>query len=120
MTLDGDSGHPVSERVRLAGLAAQAIAATDGITPTRGPAGRWQTTSESGSVDGVLAVEDGRGCIELDLHLAARWPPAMPLQLIAEQLRGRVRRSAAVIGMTQRLGAVSVAFDDVLAEASSS
>ncbi len=119
MIRDGDSGHPVSERVRLADLAAQAIAVTDGVTATCGPAGRWQTTSPAGTVAGVLAVEDGRGRVELDLHLAARWPPSMPLQQIAEQLRARLRRSAAITGMSDRLGDVSVSFDDVLAETAS-
>ncbi len=116
MTRDPDSGQPVSGRVRLAELAAHVIAATDGITATRGPAGRWQTASPSGTIAGVLAVEDGGGRVELDLHLAARWPPSMPLQEIAAQLRGHLRRSAAIAGMSDRLGDVSVAFDDVLTQ----
>jgi len=117
MTRDGDSGPAVSERAMLAVLAAQAIAVTDGVTATSGPAERWQTTSAAGTVAGVLAVADGRGRVELELHLAARWPPSMPLRQIAEQLRERVRRSAAIAGMSDRLGDVSVAFDDVLTEA---
>jgi|GEM_PF-4542863 len=116
MSRDTDHGQPVSGRVRLADIAAQAIAVTDGVSATSGPAGRWQTTGSGQTVAGVLAVEDGRGRVELDLHLAARWPPQMPLAKIAEQLRGRVRRSASVAGMSDRLGAVSVAFDDVQTE----
>lgn len=109
-------GHPVAAtaRVRLAVLAGQAIAVTDGVTATSGPAGRWQTTSPAGTVAGVLAVEDGRGRVELELHVAARWPTVMPLEQLAEHLRARVRRSAGIAGMDERLGAVAVAFDDVI------
>ncbi len=120
MTRDADSGHPVSGRVSLADLAAQAIAVTDQVTATSGPARRWQTVGSGQTVAGVLAVEDGRGRVELELHLAARWPPSMPLAQIAEQLRGRVRRSAAVAGMSDRLGAVSVTFDDMLTDVAGS
>jgi len=119
MNRGGHSGHPMSGRVSLADLAAQVIAVTDGVTATSGPSGRWQTAGGARIIPGVLAVEDSRGRVELDLHLAARWPPSMPLQQVADQLRGRVRRSAADAGLSDRLGAVSVAFDDVLAEAPS-
>jgi hypothetical protein len=36
------------------------------------------------------------------------------LEELAEELRARLRRAAAIAGMGERLGAVSVAFDDVL------
>jgi hypothetical protein len=113
-----DLAAPVSGRAGLADLAGRAIAATAGITATSGPAGRWQTAGPTRPIAGVVAVEDGRGRVELELHLAAAWPPAMSLQQLAEQLRERLRRSAEAAGMDDRLGAVSIAFHDVLTEAS--
>jgi hypothetical protein len=43
----------------------------------------------------------------------------MSLQQLGEQLRERLRRSAAAAGMEDRLGAVLIAFHDVLTEPSS-
>jgi hypothetical protein len=116
VTSDSDTGPPVSGRVGLARLAAQAIALTAGVTATAGPAGRWRTVGSGQTIPGVLAVEDGRGHVEIELHLVARWPPQMPLERLGEQVRGRLRRSAAIAGIGAQLGAVSVAFDDVVAE----
>jgi hypothetical protein len=99
--------------VVLAHLAGQAIDRTPGITATTGPAGRWQTTGSQHTIPGVLAVEDGRGRVDIEVHLVVRWPPSMALETLGEQFRGRLRRSAATAGMGERLGAVSVAFDDV-------
>lgn len=109
----------VSGRVGLARLAGQVIARTDGITATTGPAGRWQTVGHQQTVPGVLAVQDHQGRVDIELHLVAHWPPQMPLAQLAEQLRGRLRRSAGIAGMSELLGAVSVAFDDMLTETES-
>ena len=114
MTSDGELD--VSARVGLARLAEAAIARTDGVTPTIGPAGRWQTVGSEQTIRGVLAVEDPRGRVHLDLHLAVRWPPQMPLERLGQQVRAHVRRAAGMAGMGARLGAVSVAFDDVLTD----
>lgn len=119
MTIDGNVEPLVTARLRLARLAEQAIALTDGVTATSGAAGRWRTVGSGHVVPGVLAIEDGRGRVELDVHLVARWPPLMPLERLGEQVRGRLRRSAAIADMGERLGAVSVAFDDVAPEAES-
>jgi hypothetical protein len=108
-----DSDLAVSGRVRLARLAGQAIARTDGVAPTTGPAGRWQTVGSQQSIAGVLAVEDVHGRVDLELHLVVRWPPQMPLEQLGALVRGRLRESAGAAGMQARLGAVSVAFDDV-------
>lgn len=116
MTLDAELAVPVSGRADLAGLAGRAIAATAGVAATSGPAGRWQTAGPAQPVAGVVAVEDGRGRVELELHLAAGWPPATPLQALADQLRARLRCAAEAAGMDDRLGAVSIAFHDVLTE----
>lgn len=119
MTTDSDAGPRESGRVGLARLAGQVIALTDGVTATSGAAGRWQTAGSGHVVPGVLAIEDGRGRVEIELHLVARWPPQMPLERLGEHVRGRLRRSAVIAGMDERLGAVSVAFDDVMPEAPS-
>lgn len=104
----------------MARLAGQAIAATDGVTATIGPAHRWLTIGCQHTVPGVLAVEDAHGRVDIDVHLLADWPPQMSLQQLAQQVRGRLRRSAGVAGLDERLGAVSVAFDDVLTDTHSS
>jgi hypothetical protein len=111
---------PVSERVGLARLAQDVIAATDGVTATAGPAGRWRTIASQEAIPGVLAAAGDDGRVDVEVHLVARWPPPMPLEQLAEQLRAHLRREAAGAGMDERLGAVSVAFDDVLVESESS
>lgn len=119
MTRDSDPALPLSGRVGLARLAGEVIAHTDGVTATSGPAGRWRTVGSQQTIPGVLAVEDARGRVDVELHLAARWPPQMPFEQLGEQLRGRLRRSAGMAGMGERLGAVSVCFDDVRSETQS-
>jgi hypothetical protein len=109
----------VTGRMALARLAAQAIAGTDGVTATTGPGGRWQTVASQQTIPGVLAFEDARGRVELELHVGARWPPQMPLVQLGQQLRERVRSSAGAAGMAERLGPVSIAFDDVFTEPTS-
>ena len=109
----------ISERVALARLASDVIGVTDGVTPTTGPSGRWQTTGSGQTVAGVLAVEDSQGRVDVELHLVAHWPPPTSLEEFGRQLRAQVRRAADDAGMGARLGAVSVAFDDVLVETES-
>ena len=116
MTSDSEPPLPLSGRVGLARLAAEVIAHTDGVTAISGPAGRWRTVGSQQTIPGVLAVEDAHGRVDVELHLAARWPPQIPFEQLGEQLRGRLRRSAGMAGLGARLGAVSVCFDDVLSE----
>jgi hypothetical protein len=111
---------PASERVGLAQLAREVIDLTDGVTATTGPAGRWQTIGAGQAIPGVLAAEDSQGRVDIEMHLVARWPPPMSLEQFGEQLRAHLHRSAGRAGMGERLGAVSVAFDDVLVETESS
>jgi hypothetical protein len=111
-----DSEPGVSARVGLARVAEAAIARIGGVTPTAGPAGRWQTVGSQQAIRGVLAVEDPEGRVHLELHLAVSWPPQMPLEQLGAQVRAHVRRSAAMAGTGARLGSVAVAFDDVLTE----
>ena len=65
----------------------------------------------------MLTATEGHG--KIVMHLVARWPPLVPLEQLGEQVRERLRHLAAMAGMGERLGAVSVAFDDVMAEAGS-
>jgi hypothetical protein len=107
---------PVSERVGLARLASDVIDSTPGVAATVGATGRWQTFGSRQTIPGVLAVDGGDGRVDIELHLLAHWPPLTALERIGEQLRAHLRRSAAAAGLGDRLGAVSVAFDDVLVE----
>jgi hypothetical protein len=116
VTTDATGGPPVSERMRLARLAEQAIARTPGVDATSGPAGRWRTSGAQQVVCGVVAAEDGRGRVEIELHLVARWPLETSLEQLAGQVRARLRRSADMAAMGERLGAVSAAFEDLLTE----
>jgi hypothetical protein len=102
--------------VALAHIAGQAIDRTPEVTATTGPAGRWKTIGSRETIPGVLAVEDGRGRVDIEVHLVVRWPPPMALEQLGEQFRGRLRRAAGTAGMGEQLGAVSVAFDDVQVE----
>jgi hypothetical protein len=117
VTSGSDADRPASRRVVLAQLAGQAIDRTPGVTVTTGPAGRWKTVGSQHTIPGVLAVEDGQGRVDIEVHLVVRWPPPMALETLGEQFRGRLRRAAATAGMGERLGAVSVAFDDVHVDA---
>jgi hypothetical protein len=110
----GDGDLSLSDRVCLARLAGQAIAVSDGVTATTGPAGRWLTIASAHSVAGVLAVEGADGRVDIEMHLLAHWPPQMSLQQLAQHVRERLRRSAGMAGLDERLGAVGVFFDDVL------
>jgi hypothetical protein len=106
----------MSGRVRLARLAGEAIAVTAGVTATTGCAGRWLTIGSQHTIAGVLAVENADGRVDIELHLLADWPPQMSLQRLGEQVRRRLRRSAVMAGLDERLGAVDVAFEDVLTD----
>jgi hypothetical protein len=109
----------VSERVALALVAGQAIAATPGVIATSGPGGRWRTAGSQQTVAGVVAAASAGGCIDVELHLVAHWPLETSFEELGEQVRARLRRAAAIAGVGERLGAVSVAFDDVLVDAES-
>jgi hypothetical protein len=117
VTTDANRAPRVSERVALALAAEQAIAGTPGVVATSGPGGRWRTVGSQQVVPGVVAAESGAGCIDVELHLAARWPLERSFEELGEQVRARLWRAAQIAGMAERLGAVAVAFDDVLTDA---
>ncbi|MBW3608101.1 MAG: hypothetical protein KY463_07055 [Actinobacteria bacterium] len=118
MARDGEP--PASERVQVARIAAEAIDRTEGVTATPHGGGRWQTSGGGQTISGVLASENARGRVDVELHLAAEWPPPASLDELGEQLRDRIRRSAERGGLGERLGAISVAFDDLLTPGESS
>jgi len=104
----------VSTRIRLAQLAEQVLGSTDAVTGTAGPMGRWVTDDGTRTIDGVTAAEDGMGQVEVELHLVALWPPE-PFERLDQDLRRRMRRSASLAGIGDRLGALQISFDDVRA-----
>ena len=120
VTTDVNRAPRVSERVALALVAGQAIAAAPGVTATSGPGGRWRTVGAQQTVPGVVAAESAEGRIDVELHLVAHWPLQGSFEDLAGQLRARLRGAAAIAGMGERLGAVSVAFDDVMTDGESS
>ncbi len=107
-----DAQRPVSDRIQLARLAEQAIALTERVTATAGADGRWTTTDGDRTITGVIAAEDGRGQVEVALHLVALWPPE-PFDHLGDELRQRMRRSARMTGLGDRLGALPITFHDV-------
>jgi hypothetical protein len=119
VTTEANRAPRVSERVALALVAGQAIAGTPGVIATSGPGGRWRTAGSQQTVPGVVAAESGGGRIDVELHLIARWPLERSFEQLGEQVRMRLRRAAEIAGMSERLGAVSVAFDDVMTDGES-
>lgn len=111
-----ESDRSASDRVQLARIAAETVDRIDGVTATAGPGDRWQTSGCGQTIAGVLAAEDAGGRIDVELHVAARWPPQSSLEQLGEELRDRLRGSAERSGLGDRLGAISVAFDDLLTQ----
>jgi hypothetical protein len=83
------------------------------IAPSAGADGRWQTSDGQHRLSGVLAIAVPGGCYELELHLAARWPPP-PLAKLAAAVRERVRADAHAAGLGDLLAQVQVHIDDVI------
>lgn len=111
--MERDVERAATERVRLARLAAEAVASTDGVTATAGPAGHWRTHDGGRAIPGVVATVVPEGRVEIALHVDALWPPE-PLEVLAGTLRDRLQRFAATAGLRDRLGPVEVAFHDLL------
>lgn len=121
MARDGElPERAASERVQVARIAAEAIDRTDGVAATPRGDRRWQTSGGGETISGVLAAESASGRVDVELHLAAHWPPPASLDELGEQLRDRIRRSAERGGLGERLGAISIAFDDLLTPGESS
>jgi|SRR5829696_6496821 len=105
---------PATERVRLARLAEEAVAATKGVAASVGRTGVWATPDGGRTIPGVVAIALPQGRVEIALHVDAIWPPP-PLTRVADTLRDRLVRSAQAAGLGDRLGPVAVSFHDVRA-----
>ena len=112
--MERDVHRTPTERVRLAHLAAEAVAVTGGVTATAGPAGLWRTQDGERAIPGVVAIALPEGRFEIALHLEALWPPE-PFEVVAGSVRDRLQRLARTAGLGDRLGPVEVAFHDVRA-----
>jgi hypothetical protein len=104
---------PVSDRVRVARVALAAALEVDGVAAAHVPAlGPPSTQSSGGRVEGVTAVAGEGGRYEVGLHLVAR---PVPLHPLGERVRRRVVGAVARAGLAERLGPVSVFFEDLAA-----
>ena len=71
------------------------------------------TASANLRVDGVVCVALPDGRYQVSIHLVAAMVPLPPL---ADAVRARVERDAALAGLADRLGRVDVAVEDVQAQ----
>lgn len=104
-----------SLRLRLAALVRAAALATPGVVGLdAGRTGFRMTASDGLRVDGVVcaALPDGR--YQASVHLVAAMVALRPL---ADAVRARVQRDAAIAGLGARLGPVDVAVENVHAPA---
>ena len=102
-----------SVRLRLAAVARAAALATRGVVGLdAGRAGMRMTGSAGLRVDGVVCVALPDGRYQLSVHLVAAMVELHPL---ADAVRARIERDAAVAGLADRLGPVDVAVEDVQA-----
>lgn len=109
-----DRGAPPSRPSLIARVALAAALETSGVVaPVRGAGGRWATPDAAGDVPGVVVAARADGCFEVALHLSAR---PVPLQPLAERVRGCVIDAADRAGLGHLLGCVDVAFEDVVME----
>jgi hypothetical protein len=102
-----------SVRLRLAAVARAAALATRGVVGLdAGRAGMRMTGSAGRRVDGVVCVALPDGRYQVSVHLVAAMVELYPL---ADAVRARIERDAAVAGLADRLGPVDVAVEDVQA-----
>jgi hypothetical protein len=113
-SVSGQAQLAATERVRLARLAGEAVAAAGEVAATTGDAGAWMTRDGDRFIPGVVAAMLPEGRVELTLHVDAVWP-VRSLDEVADALRGRVAGSADAAGLGDRLGPVAVAFHDMRA-----
>lgn len=108
---------PPSDRVVLARIAIGSALKVDGVAePHLPPVGRRSTRSGGVRVDGVTVTASPGGGYDVALHLVAR---VVPLQALGERVRSRVEGAARRAGLAERLGPVSVRFEDLVEPAAS-
>ena len=102
-----------SMRLRLAALARAAALATPGVIGLdAGRTGMRMTASAGLRVDGVVCVALPDGRYQVSVHLVAAM---VELHALADAVRARVERDVASAGLSDRLGPVDVAVEDVQA-----
>jgi len=102
-----------TERVRLARLAEATLIASARVVATAGPDGRWVTADAGRPIDGVVAVAEPSGRVEIGLHADAVWP-VDSLEALAEHLREQLRNAAAAAGLGGAVGSIAVCFHDMV------
>lgn len=73
----------------------------------------WATDDRGEVLEGVLAVARPDARFDLELHLVGAWP-LPPLAGLAEKIRKGVERAASAAGLGDRMGSLSISFEDVL------
>lgn len=115
MTAPLPTAAPASPRVRLACTALDAALAVPGVVAAdAGPHGLHLTASGTTVVRGVRVAAEPGGRYGVDLGLRAR---LVALPALADAVRERVTRSAALAGLAEQLGAIAVTFHGVLDDA---
>jgi len=100
-------------RARLARVALQAATALPEVAfGVRGRQRVWATADAGEILEGVVATARPDARFDVELHLVAQWPFGS-LFALADQVRTRVRRAAALVGLDGILGQITVAFEDV-------
>ena len=103
-----------SSRSRLARVALEAATGMPEIAAgVRGRHRLWATVDAGEILEGVVATARPDGRLDVELHLVAEWPFGS-LFALADQVRTRVQRAAARVGLDGLLGSITVGFEDVL------
>lgn len=106
------AGAPPSDRVLLARLAIESALKVDGVAdPHLPPVGGHSTRGAGVHVEGVTVNASPGGIYDVGLHLVAR---VVPLPALAERVRDRVEGAARRAGLAERLGPISVRFEDLV------
>lgn len=107
-----------TDRVRLARVALESALSAKGVAGGEAGVGRlWATDDRGELLKGVLAVARPDARVDLELHLVGAWP-LPPLAGLSEEIRKRVERAASAAGLGDRIGSLSISFEDVLEPAS--
>lgn len=106
----GGAGNE-SVRVRLARLAHTAAMTVEGVADTHsGPLGVWVTSARGERISGVVSTILPGGSYALELHLTTHLVPLHPL---ADDVRRRVAAAARTAGLSDSLGPIDIAIEDL-------
>ena len=102
---------PPSRAAAIARLALDAACAFQGVLGgTSGRGARWKTPDRDGAVLGAIAVARADGRFDVELHLIAR---PVPLHPLGERIRDRIDRDARKAGVSELVGPIHIAFEDI-------